>query len=139
MPLRMVSATLLPARTAPANSKMTARAHACLMVSALEPTEVAYALATSLAPMPNAAKMAAMAPKTTIHEYLRGGGNARHALDDRVESGVGHGRRRFKPATGRIGRTSAPQSESAVSEGARRDRHWLAGVAQAQQDDGLRT
>jgi hypothetical protein len=77
MPLRMVSATLEPARTAPANSKMTARPHACLMVSALEPTEVAYALATSLAPMPKAAQMAAIAPKTTIHEYLRGDGDAR--------------------------------------------------------------
>jgi len=37
----MVSATDEPARTAPANSKMTARKQACLMVSALEPTEVA--------------------------------------------------------------------------------------------------
>eukprot|EP00967_Tisochrysis_lutea_P158573 scaffold324562_cov55-Tisochrysis_lutea.AAC.1 len=76
MPLRIVSATFDPASTAPANSKMTASAHACLIVRALEPTEVAYALATSLAPMPKAANRAAMAPKTTIHAYLvrrRGG------------------------------------------------------------------
>ena len=54
---------------APMNSKMTARKHACLIVSAFEPTDVAYALATSFAPMPKAAKKAASAPKTTIHSY----------------------------------------------------------------------
>jgi len=70
MPSRMISAALEPASTAPRNFKITASPHACLMVSALEPTEVAYALATSLAPMPNEAKMAATAPKTTIQPYL---------------------------------------------------------------------
>jgi len=73
MPLRIVSATEEPARTAPLNSKTTASTHACLMVSALEPTEVAYALATSLAPMSKAVKQAAIRPKTSIQVYLRAG------------------------------------------------------------------
>eukprot|EP00965_Chrysotila_dentata_P211576 6186542-Pleurochrysis_carterae.AAC.1 len=112
MPLRIVSATALPARTEPANSKMTASTHACLIVSAFEPTLVAYlrsgrglgnlaecrrlrccagktiavkyagehagkgacmrlestyAFATSLAPMPKAARKAVKPPITTIH------------------------------------------------------------------------
>ena len=41
MPLRMVWTTGPPKNVAPTNSKTTARAAACLMVSALEPTEVA--------------------------------------------------------------------------------------------------
>jgi len=54
MPLRMVDVTSPPASTAPRNSNTAATSIACLIVSALEPTEVAIALATSLAPMPQA-------------------------------------------------------------------------------------
>jgi hypothetical protein len=39
------------------------------IVSALEPTEVANALATSLAPLPNAALKAAMHPTTRMPTY----------------------------------------------------------------------
>merc|ERR1719453_1897425 len=62
MPLRMVLTTSPPRKVAPMNSMTTAMTHACLMVSALEPTDVANALATSFAPMPKAAKKAAHAP-----------------------------------------------------------------------------
>ena len=48
----MVLAT--PASTAPRNSNTAATTMACLIVSALDPTDVAIALATSLAPMPQA-------------------------------------------------------------------------------------
>ena len=41
MPLRMVLVTEPPRKVAPRNSKMTARAQACLTVRAFEPTEVA--------------------------------------------------------------------------------------------------
>ncbi len=54
MPRRIVEVTSPPARTAPRNSKMAATSIACLIVSALDPTDVAIALATSLAPMPQA-------------------------------------------------------------------------------------
>ena len=40
---------------APPASKILARITACLMVNERDPTEVAYALATSLAPIPIAA------------------------------------------------------------------------------------
>ena len=52
MPLRMVSETDEPMRMAPANSKTEAKRTACFTVMALAPTDVANALATSLAPMP---------------------------------------------------------------------------------------
>ena len=54
MPLRTVAVTSPPANTAPANSKITAIMTACLNVIAPEPTEVPIALATSLAPIPQA-------------------------------------------------------------------------------------
>ena len=56
MPLRTVSVTSPPARAAPANSKTIAMRMACLMVIARAPTEVPMALATSLAPTPQAMK-----------------------------------------------------------------------------------
>merc|ERR1719453_381425 len=67
MPLRMVLTTSPPRKVAPTNSMTTAMTHACLTVRALEPTEVANALATSFAPMPNAAKKDAKNPSTTSH------------------------------------------------------------------------
>ncbi|KAJ1639428.1 hypothetical protein T492DRAFT_936884 [Pavlovales sp. CCMP2436] len=69
MPLRIVSETWLPRSTAPLNSKMAAITIALRMVSALEPIEVAKALATSLAPMPKAVKKAKRPPRATIHVY----------------------------------------------------------------------
>jgi hypothetical protein len=54
MPLRMVAVTSPPASTAPANSKTAAIMKACFIEIALAPVEVAIALATSLAPMPQA-------------------------------------------------------------------------------------
>ncbi len=56
MPLRIVLVTSPPARKAPENSKITAMMIACLIVIAREPTEVPMALATSLAPTPQAMK-----------------------------------------------------------------------------------
>ena len=53
--------------TAPKNSNTPARTTAYLMVRALDPTEVAKALATSLAPIPKAANKAPKAPTMTIH------------------------------------------------------------------------
>merc|ERR1719453_2909096 len=67
MPLRMVFTTSPPRKVAPMNSMTTAMAHAWRMVSAFEPTDVAKALATSLAPMPKAAKKAERPPRTTSH------------------------------------------------------------------------
>jgi hypothetical protein len=52
MPLRIVLATDEPIVTAPRNSKIAASTTACLMVRDLAPTDVAYAFATSFAPMP---------------------------------------------------------------------------------------
>lgn len=52
MPLRTVLVTPRPRRSAPANSMTPAMHVAWKSVSVLEPTEVAKALATSLAPMP---------------------------------------------------------------------------------------
>ena len=54
IPLRIVFVTSPPASTAPENSNTAAMISACLIVMAREPTEVAIALATSLAPMPQA-------------------------------------------------------------------------------------
>src|SRR5690606_18529531 len=54
MPLRMVAVTSPPARYAPRNSNIMAITIACRMVKAREPTEVPMALATSLAPIPQA-------------------------------------------------------------------------------------
>jgi hypothetical protein len=54
MPLRMVDVTSPPARKAPRNSNTAAIRIACFTVMARAPTEVAMALATSLAPMPQA-------------------------------------------------------------------------------------
>ena len=54
IPLRIVEVTSPPARKAPRNSKIAAIMIACLTVIALEPTDVAIAFATSLAPMPQA-------------------------------------------------------------------------------------
>ena len=56
MPLRMVEVTSPPAKYAPANSNTMAIKMACLIVRALEPTEVPIALATSFAPTPQAIK-----------------------------------------------------------------------------------
>ena len=64
IPLRMVAVTSPPARKAPANSKMAAMMTECLMVRALEPTDVAMALATSFAPMPQAMNMPNSAART---------------------------------------------------------------------------
>jgi hypothetical protein len=52
----MVEVTSPPASQAPRNSKITAIIIAYLMVIALEPTDVPMALATSLAPTPQAMK-----------------------------------------------------------------------------------
>jgi len=65
IPLRIVEVTSPPARTAPANSKIAATMMACLMVSALAPTDVAIALATSLAPIPQAMNMPNSAARPT--------------------------------------------------------------------------
>ena len=54
MPLRMVLVTEPPANITPKVSKIAAAINACFRVNALEPTEVPMALATSLAPMPQA-------------------------------------------------------------------------------------
>src|SRR6056297_959635 len=54
MPLRMVEVTPPPASTAPENSKMAAMITACRIVIDLDPTAGAMALATSLAPIPQA-------------------------------------------------------------------------------------
>jgi len=64
MPLLIVSVTWPPARYAPQNSKTIATTIACLMVSAREPTEVPMALATSLAPTPQAMKKPNMQAST---------------------------------------------------------------------------
>ena len=56
MPLRIVAVTSPPAKYAPANSKIMAIIMACFKVMAPEPTEVPIALATSLAPTPQAIK-----------------------------------------------------------------------------------
>ena len=52
---------------APENSKIDASMSACLIVKAPEPTEVANALATSLAPIPKAATNAKIPPTARIH------------------------------------------------------------------------
>ena len=52
IPLRMVLVTSPPAKTAPANSNIAAITIACFIVMAREPTDVAMALATSFAPIP---------------------------------------------------------------------------------------
>jgi hypothetical protein len=57
MPLRIVEVTAPPANTAPRNSKTAATKIACFIVRAFEPTDVAIALATSFAPMPQAIKI----------------------------------------------------------------------------------
>ena len=51
IPLRMVSVTWEPTKTAPANSQIPAAMTACLTDKAPEPTASAIELATSLAPM----------------------------------------------------------------------------------------
>ena len=62
MPLRMVSVTRDPSKKAPRNSKTAPMHTAWRMVSDLDPTDVANALATSLAPMPYAALNAKIPP-----------------------------------------------------------------------------
>ena len=54
MPPLMVSVTEAPSSTAPPNSQKAATIRAWGIVRALAPTELAKALATSLAPMPKA-------------------------------------------------------------------------------------
>ena len=54
MPLRIVDVTSPPARNAPRNSNIAAIIIACLIVIARDPTDVAMAFATSLAPIPQA-------------------------------------------------------------------------------------
>ena len=56
MPFLIVEVTSPPARKAPRNSNTAAIITACLRVKALLPTDVPIALATSLAPIPQAAK-----------------------------------------------------------------------------------
>ena len=56
MPFLIVEVTSPPARKAPRNSNIAAIITACLRVRALLPTEVPIAFATSLAPIPHAAK-----------------------------------------------------------------------------------
>ena len=56
IPFLTVAVTSPPAKTAPANSKITAMMTACLNVIAPEPTEVPMAFATSFAPIPQAIK-----------------------------------------------------------------------------------
>ena len=57
MPLRMVSVTAPPAKTAPDTSKIAATAKACVTVKVPAPTEVPKELATSFPPMLNAIKI----------------------------------------------------------------------------------
>lgn len=80
--LRTVSVTLEPKSKAPRNSKIPATMTACVSVSALAPTEVAKAFATSLAPIPYAVKKARNAPITTIHTY------SVHILESKDLSGL---------------------------------------------------
>ncbi len=54
MPLRMVAVTWPPASTAPRNSNIAAMTTAWRRLNAREPTDVPMALATSLAPIPQA-------------------------------------------------------------------------------------
>ena len=61
IPFLIVEVTSPPARYAPRNSKIAAINIACLNVIALLPTDVPIALATSLAPIPNAMKNPAKA------------------------------------------------------------------------------
>ena len=56
MPFLIVEVTSPPARKAPRNSNTAAIITACFKVRALLPTEVPIAFATSLAPIPHAAK-----------------------------------------------------------------------------------
>ena len=56
MPFRIVDVTSPPAKKAPRNSNTAAIKIACLIVSALAPTDVPMELATSLAPIPKAIK-----------------------------------------------------------------------------------
>ena len=61
IPFLIVDVTSPPARYAPRNSNMAAIKTACFKVIALLPTDVPIALATSLAPIPNAMKKPANA------------------------------------------------------------------------------
>merc|ERR1719206_219312 len=67
MPLRTVEVTVPPSPTAPTNSKMPAITVACLRLMARAPTEVEKALATSLAPMPQAIAKQTKPPRMTSH------------------------------------------------------------------------
>ena len=67
IPLRIVDVTPEPSSMAPPNSKIAATMTACRSDSALEPTEVANELATSLAPIPHATKRARKIEQTKIH------------------------------------------------------------------------
>ena len=55
---------------APPVSQIVAKPTAWRIVRALDPTAVAYALATSFAPIPIAAKNAKSPPIITIHKYI---------------------------------------------------------------------
>jgi hypothetical protein len=55
IPFLIVFTTSPPNKIAPRHSHITAITHACLIVSAFEPTDEANAFATSFAPIPNAA------------------------------------------------------------------------------------
>ena len=66
IPFLIVEVTSPPAKYAPRNSKIAAIKIACLKVMALLPTDVPIALATSLAPMPNAIKNPAKAAIKSI-------------------------------------------------------------------------
>ena len=70
MPFLMVEVTRAPSATAPMNSVITASGPTCTMVKVRAATEVAYALATSLAPFPKAEKTKAMVVIARIQSYL---------------------------------------------------------------------
>ena len=70
MPFLIVSVTRAPMATAPMNSVAAASIPACHMVNVLAATDVAYALATSLAPLPKALKTKAMVVRARIQSYL---------------------------------------------------------------------
>ncbi|CAM9362734.1 unnamed protein product, partial [Ectocarpus sp. 12 AP-2014] len=83
MPERMVLVTCEPRNTAPRNSKIPASTTAWRRVRALAPTEVEKALATSLAPMPKAAKKAPKVPTMRIQRnpfVVSGAARIRSAL-----------------------------------------------------------
>ena len=70
IPLLIVLVTREPRATAPINSVQAARKPTCTMVRVRAATEVAYELATSLAPLPNAEQQKKMVIRAKIQSYL---------------------------------------------------------------------